>query len=242
MATTTSLITSVTNYVSKTGSNLSGRQALARWSVSQPSLGVFPALPDLVSACRQGTPAGQDRLLGALVSVADGDHLAQLTVIAALSRRLSATIAIWRRAGVSPADLDALQADLVTRLWEVVAMHAAAAAAGAPLPPHLGVELVGQALDELRVQRRRERRAGARNVYLDGCNGLAAPPGRTAAEALAEEIGSAVRAGRISAKAAAPVILTRVMGYSSAEAAKRLGVTPASVRALRSRAERQLVA
>jgi DNA-directed RNA polymerase specialized sigma24 family protein len=242
MATTTSLIASVTSYVSKTGSHLSGRQALARWSVSQPSLGAFPAVADLVSACRDGSPADQDRLLGALVSVAHGDHLAQLTVIAALSRRLSATVATWRRAGVSPADLDALQADLVTRLWEVLTTRAVAAAAAAPLTPHLGVELVGQALDELRVQRRRERRAGAHNVYLDGWSGLAAPPGRTAAEALAEEIGSAVRAGRISARAAAPVFLTRVMGYSSAEAAKRLGVTPASVRALRSRAERQLVA
>jgi DNA-directed RNA polymerase specialized sigma24 family protein len=38
------------------------------------------------------------------------------------------------------------------------------------------------------------------------------------------------------------VFLTRVAGYSPAEAAQRLGVTPAVVRALRSRAERQLVA
>ena len=242
MATTTSLIASVTSYVSKTGRHLSGRQALARWSASQPSLRAFPGLADLVAACRDARPSEQDRLVHALVCVAHGDHLAQLTVIAALSRRLSATVATWRRAGISLADVDALQADLVTRLWEVVARHAAAVKAGAPLPPHLGVELVGQALDELRVQRRRERRAGAHHVYLDHWNGRAAPSGRTAAEALAEEIGSAVRAGRISARAAAPVFLTRVVGYSSAEAAKRLGVTPASVRALRSRAERRLVA
>ena len=38
------------------------------------------------------------------------------------------------------------------------------------------------------------------------------------------------------------MFLTRVVGYSSAEAAKRLGVTPAVVRALRSRAEWLLVA
>jgi hypothetical protein len=242
MATTTSLIASVTSYVSTTGRHLSGRQALARWSASQPHLRTFPALADLVSACRDGRPADQDRLLGAVVSVADGDHLAQLTVIAGLSRRLSATVATWRRAGVSPVDLEALQADLVTRLWEVIGMHAVAATAGVPLPPHLGVELVGQALDELRVHRRRERRAGAREVCLDGRTGLVPAAGLTAAEALADEIGSAVRAGRISAKAAAPVFLTRVVGYSSAEAAKCLGVTPASVRAVRSRAERQLVA
>ena len=48
-----------------------------------------------------------------------GDHLAQLTMLAALSRRLSAAVATRRRAGVSPTDLDAHQADLVTRLWEV---------------------------------------------------------------------------------------------------------------------------
>jgi DNA-directed RNA polymerase specialized sigma24 family protein len=242
MATTTSLITSVTSYVSKTGMHLLGRQALARWSVSQPCLRDYPALADLVAACRDGRPSEQDRLVSALVCVAHGDHLAQLTVIAALSRRLSATVATWRRAGISPADLHALQADLVTRLWEVVARHAAAVRAGTPLPAHLGVELVGQALDELRVQRRRERRAGAHHVYLEHWNGLAAPSCRTAAEGLAEEIASAVRAGRITPRAAAPVFLTRVAGYSSAEAAKRLGVTPASVRAIRSRAERRLVA
>jgi DNA-directed RNA polymerase specialized sigma24 family protein len=64
-----------------------------------------------------------------------------------------------------------------------------------------------------------------------------APP----AEELARQIGAAVRAGHLSAPAARPVFLTRVAGYSTAEAAESLGHSPAVLRALRSRAERALV-
>jgi hypothetical protein len=242
MPPTTSLITCVTGYVATAGNHLSGRQALARWASSQPALRGFSTLADVVVACRDGAPAEQDRLLGALLGVAHDDQLAQLTVIAALCRKLSGAVSSWRRAGASAADLDALQADLVTRCWEVVVVTAAAMANGAAPPPRLALELVGQAWDAFRVPRRRERRAGAQQVGMERLGELATRPGRSAADALACEIGSAVRAGHISAKAAAPVFLTRVVGYSPAEAAHRLGVTPAVVRALRSRAERQLVA
>ena len=74
------------------------------------------------------------------------------------------------------------------------------------------------------------------------------PPGKaTQAQARrllipAAQIRDAVRAGRISARAAAPVFLTRVAGYSTAEAARALGRAPAVLRVQRSRAERALVA
>ena len=242
MAPTTSLVTSVAGYVAATGNHLAGRQALARWASSQPTLRRFSTLAEVVAACRDGTSEQQDRLLSALICVAHDDQLAQLTVIAALGRKLSGAVSSWRRSGASPADLEVLQADLVSRCWEVVAATAAAIADGAAPPPRLALELVGQAWDAFRVPRRRELRAAAHNVDLDRLGELATRPGRSAADALAREIGSAVRAGRISAKAATPVFLTRVVGYSSAEAAQRLGVTPAVVRALRSRAERLLVA
>ena len=242
MAPTTSLVTSVAGYVAATGNHLAGRQALARWASLQPALRDFSTLAEVVAACRDGAPEQQDRVLGALLRVSHGDQLAQLTVIAALGRKLGGAVSSWRRAGASPADLDVLQADLVSRCWEVVAATAALIADGEAPPPHLALELVGRAWDAFRVPRRRERRAAAHHVGLDRLGELATRPGRSAADALAREIGSAVRAGRISAKAAAPVFLTRVVGYSSAEAAKRLGVTPAVVRALRSRAERLLVA
>jgi DNA-directed RNA polymerase specialized sigma24 family protein len=81
-----------------------------------------------------------------------------------------------------------------------------------------------------------------RQVSLEVLAEVATDIGRPSSEVLAAEIGAAVRAGRITAKAAAPVFLTRVAGYSPTEAAQRLGLTPAAVRAVRSRAERRLVA
>ena len=150
MAPTTSLVTSVAGYVAATGNHLAGRQALARWASSQPALRDFSTLAEVVAACRDGAPEQQDRVLGALLRVAHDDQLAQLTVISALGRKLGAAVSSWRRSGASPADLELLQADLVTRCWEVVAATAAAIADGAAPPPRLALELVGQAWDAFR--------------------------------------------------------------------------------------------
>ncbi|MHB1534753.1 MAG: sigma factor-like helix-turn-helix DNA-binding protein, partial [Acidimicrobiales bacterium] len=65
---------------------------------------------------------------------------------------------------------------------------------------------------------------------------------RSAAELLAVEVARAVQEGRITAAAARPVFLTRVVGFPVAEAAERLGCSPGVIRALRSRAERRLAA
>ena len=242
MAQTHSLISAVSGYVNTTGKHLSGRQALARWAEAQPELRRFVLIGDLASKCRDAKPDDQDRLLLAVVSVADGDHLAQLTAVACLSRKLGAVVAGWRRAGASAPDLQVLEADLVSEAWSAVANAAACLAAGQPLPPRLGLVLVDKARHAVRASRRRELRSAGREVRLDNLDGFACAPERPASERLAAEIAAAVRAGRISAKAAAPVFLTRVAGFSPEEAAKRLGMSPAVLRATRSRAERRLVA
>jgi DNA-directed RNA polymerase specialized sigma24 family protein len=242
MPQTTSFISAVTAYVSTTGKRLPGHQALARWAKAQPDLGRFVLIGDLASKCRDGTPDEQDRLLLGLVSVAEGDHLAQLTAVACLSRKLGAVVAGWRRAGASATDLQGLEADLVSEAWSAVAHAAARLAAGEPPPPRLGLVLVDSSRHAVRGARRRQLRAAGRQVHLHDLDGFGCAPERLVNERLAVEIAAAVRAGRISAKAAAPVFLTRVAGFSPEEAGRRLGMSPAVLRATRSRAERRLVA
>jgi DNA-directed RNA polymerase specialized sigma24 family protein len=174
--------------------------------------------------------------------VAIGDALAQLAVIAALSRHLSSAVSAWRRAGASLDDLAVLQADSVTECWAAVVDFANRLAAGQPLPAKVALVLVDRARSAVRARRRRELRADARRSRLDELDELASSTEPTPAEELAHEIATAVRAGRISASAAAPVFLTRVVGYSTTETAFALGQQPNAVRAVRSRAERALVA
>jgi DNA-directed RNA polymerase specialized sigma24 family protein len=242
MAPTTSLISAVSGYVRATSTHLSGRQALARWGKTGPSLGQFRTLAELTSCCRDAVPAHQDSLLLALLAAANDDQLAQLTVLACLSRKLCAVVAGWRRAGASADDLRAMEADLVSEAWLAVARTAALLAGGGRPPARVGLVLVDQARHAVRAHRRRELRATGREVALEHFNGFGQEPERPPGEQLAAEIGAAVRAGRISARLAAPVLLTRVAGYSPEEAAKRLGMKASVLRALRSRAERRLVA
>jgi len=242
MAQTTSLISAVSAHVTTTGKHLSGRQALARWAKAQPELRRFLLIGDFASKCRDASPNDQDRLLLAVVSVADGDHLAQLTAVACLSRKLGAVVAGWRRAGASSTDLQGLEADLVSEAWSAVANAAARFAVGELMTARLGLVLVDNARHAVRNSRRRELRSAGREVHLDHLDGFGCAPEKPANERLAAEIAAAVRAGRISAKVAAPVYLTRVVGFSAEEAAKRLGMSPAVLRATRSRAERRLVA
>jgi DNA-directed RNA polymerase specialized sigma24 family protein len=242
MATSAPLISAVAGYVEATSRHLSGLGAFARWSESEPRLHLYRNLAEVVRACRGAPPAEQDALLGALLAVAGDDPLAQLAVIAALSRRLASAVSSWRRAGASHADLAALQADLVSECWVAVVALATALAAGQPLPPRVGLVLVDQAKAAVRAPRRRQLRAAGLHVSLDHLGDQCAEDRSGPAEELAREIGAAVRAGRISASAARPVFLTRVAGYSTAEAARALGHSPAVLRAARSRAERVLVA
>lgn len=243
MATSPSLIRTVTTYVDTTGSRLAGIQAFAHWASAEPCFAAYCSLPEAVRACRHGAPDVQDALLGALLRVGNDDSLAQLAAVAALSRRLAATLGAWRRGGAPPADIPALEADLVSECWVAVASLAAGLTAGVPLPPRLALVLVDRARAAVRGSRRRELRARLRQVGFDEyLPELASEDRAAAASELGRQIGAAVRAGRLSASAARTVFLIRVAGYSATEAASSLGRSAASVRSTVSRAERVLVA
>lgn len=220
-----------------------GRASAARWVTAEPELGPWATPGDMAEACRSATSSDRDRLLSALVRVAGGDQLAQLTVVAGMADRLSRVVGGWARAGVPRSELSVMEADLVAECWIVVARLAEHVAAGSALPDRLGAWLIDEAREPVRVPRRRELRAAARRAPMSDCNRLASPGDpRTAADRLAVELADAVRARRVSRSAIQPVFLTRVAGYPVADAARRLGCTPQVLRALRSRAERQLAA
>jgi hypothetical protein len=242
MPTSGSLVSAISSYVDQTGRRLAGIQSFTRWKAHDPALARFASVPEVVRACRDGSPEVQDQLLGALVAISAEDTLAALAVVAALSRRLAGALAVWRRGGASPPDLAVLEADLVSECWAAVRTLAAGVDAGEAVPTKVAFAIMDRARAAVRSPRLRELRAARRQVCLEGHIPFLAreyqPP---ASEELAKQIGTAVGAGHLSVAAARPVFLTRVAGYSTEAAGERLGQSPAVVRALRSRAERALV-
>jgi hypothetical protein len=242
MATSGSLISAVSSYVDQTGRRLAGHRSFASWSISDPATALFGSLPELVRACRDGSPEVQDNLLSALVAISVEEPLAALAIVAALSSRLGRVVAAWRRGGASPSDLAVLEADLVSECWAAVATLAAGVAGGEAVPPKLAFAIVDRARAAVRAPRLRELRSARRQVRLEAhMLSLVGDDKAPAVEELAKQIGAAVKAGHLSVSAARPVFLTRVAGYSTVAAGDQLGLNPAVVRALRSRAERALV-
>lgn len=135
-----------------------------------------------------------------------------------------------------------MAADLLTQCWATTAELAVEVAVGRLIPARVAWHVVDEAREAVRVPRRRERRRAVRQLAWEDQPAPSGPQARTVEEALAGEISDAVRTGRISRAAAAPVFLTRVAGFGVEEAAERLGCSPAVVRAVRSRAERRLSA
>jgi hypothetical protein len=242
MATSGSLISAVSSYVDQTGRRLAGIQSFTRWKAHDPALARFASVPELVRACRDGSPEVQDTLLGALVAISLEDPLAALAVVAALSRRLAGALSAWRRGGASATDLAVLEADLVSECWAAVKTLSAGVGDGEAVPPKVAFAIMDRARAAVRSPRLRELRAAGRQVCLEGhIPFLAREDEAPATEELAKQLGAAVSAGHLSVAAARPVFLTRVAGYSTEAAGKQLGQSPAVVRALRSRAERALV-
>ena len=241
MAHTTNPITALVETVEQLGQRRAGRAAVSRWGTSEPALVEWATAGEVASACRSTRFAAQDQLIESLLRVAAGDELAQLTVVAGLADRLRSIARRWARAGVPDGELQSMEADLVAECWAATSRLAGQVASGHPLPARLGLRLADAAVEAVRVPRRRDRRHAARTVPLThAAHGMARA--RTAADELALEVADAVRAGRLSLTAARPVFLTRVAGFDVADAAKRLGCTPGVVRAVRSRAERRMVA
>ena len=228
--------------VSDRGRTRAGRVRYWRWAAAEPVLSGWECLEQMVVAARAAQPGVQDVLVGALLEVGAGDGLAQLAVVAVLSRGLGSVVAGWSRAGVPPGQLEEMEADLVSGCWLAAADLAGRVAAGEPVPARVGLRLLDRARQPVRAERRRQLRTALRLVPLSSAGQVAAGQDRPVDVALAGEIAGAVRARRITAAEAAPVFLTRVAGFDVAETARRLGTTPGSVRAGRSRTERRLAA
>lgn len=240
MAITSDPITQLVDHVEARGRTSSGRLIAAGWGAAVPLLGGWMTAGDIAAFCRTADGPAQDRLIGAVLTVAAGQELAQLTVVAGLAGRLRSVVAGWVRAGVPSWELPGMAADLVSGCWKATAELAGNVSAGAPLPRKVSWYLVDEAREQVRVPRRRERRAAARQIPISSVSLTAVAEPRVA-DRLAVVISDAVRSGRIGRQAAIPVFLTRVAGFEVAETAARLGCSPAVVRAVRSRAERRLV-
>lgn len=221
-------------------STAAARRAVTGWARRPPGLGGYVTATEVAAACRAASGVDLDRMVAALVSVAAGDQLAQLTVVAALAGRLRSVAAGWARRGANRQDTADMAGDLVTACWEAVAELADRLAGGAAPPERMACHLVDRAREAVRVPRRRERRAAARRCGLADLTGTEADGAGLVADRLAVAIGDAVRHGRITRTAAVPVFLTRVAGFAVDEAALRLGCSPAVLRAARSRTERRL--
>jgi hypothetical protein len=195
----------------------------------------------VAGACRADGPATQDLIVGGLLRRFNGDKLAQLTLVAGLSAGLGSVLSGWARAAVVADELINMEAELVSECWSAAADLALGVADGQPVPDRVGLRLVDGAREAVRVPRRRHRRQSERQVSFDRAD----PPARAdrpGCEALAGEIAGAVRSGRLAPWEARPVFLTRVAGFDVAETAALLGCSPGTVRAVRSRAERRLIA
>jgi hypothetical protein len=228
--------------VEQVGRSVKGRQAAIRWAVRQEALGRFEDAADLAREIRQAPPADGDQLIAALLRVAASDELAQLVVVAGLAGRLGSVLAVWGRAGATYRELLDAEADLAAECWVSVADAASRMAAGNPAPSHPGQTIVDAARERVRVARRRLRRVAARHVPLATAGWIPAPDTTNPATALTSHLIGTVRAGYLTASAAGLVLATRVAGWTVTETAARLGTTPQSVRALRNRAERRLIA
>lgn len=130
----------------------------------------------------------------------------------------------------------------MTGCWEAAASASRAVAAGGSPPLGVGLALVDAAREAVRVPRRRYRRAAARQAPVAAAAGLVAVDRIPPAVELTRHLVAAAEAGHLRVPDASLISSTRVAGWTVAETARCLGTTPESVRALRSRAERRLIA
>lgn len=223
------------------GRTRSGRRSYTRWAAAEPLLSAWSSAGDLVTAGRAAPPGEQDRIIGCLLRQPPADELAQITLLAVLSRALGSVITAWGRAGADSRELRDLEADLVSGCWLAANELGCRIAAGDAVPPRVALLLRDRARQSVRTPRRRQLRTAQRQESLSAACAAVAPD-RPACERLAGEIADAVRGQLLTAAEAAPVFLTRVVGYDVVETARRLGTTPATVRASRSRSERRLSA
>jgi hypothetical protein len=249
--TNASLITTITSHVRTVGASPVAARAATRWATRCPALAGFAHPGAVAAAGVSAGPAGQDRLLRSLLRVGGRDEWAELTVLAILGPRVTWVVSRWAAAGVPAGDLADVEADLVTETLTVIR-----GLMGDPGPPPLrpGLLIVDRAWLAVRDRRRVTTRRHTHHDPPDtsgtprpdrgdqgdrGDRGDHGDP-RTGADLLAAAISDARTAGTVGAGPARALFLTRGLGLTTIEAAVELGTGPGSVRALRSRAARQI--
>ena len=250
-----SAITVLVDHVASAGARPPAVAAGTAWRDGDRRFEVWGASPAAVAeTARTATRAEREVIVAALLRHAStGDEWAQLTVVAALAPRLSWIVACWARHPDARRDLDDMEAELLAECW-------AATTDPGRLPPgpRPGLAIVDRAWGRVRDRRTRNRRTEALLEPLhpdttprtargttprttrDTAGGVAATV--PALEVLAGEVNQAVTSGILSLRSARALYLTRVSGLSTADAAAVMGIDPATVRALRSRAARRLTA
>jgi hypothetical protein len=241
MAYTDKPIAAVRAEVESRSRSRAGRSSYRHCTDTEPSLGCWPDAHVLAAEVARRAPTDQDRVLAILLPLVEEDQLAQLTVLAVLSRALGSIVSEWAAGGVAGADLLEMEAELVAGCWEATLTLARRHRAGSPLPPRPGLWLTDRARDSVRVPRRRQGRAARRHVPLEELADVAVGMERPTAQALAGEIHRAIRSGRLTGREASPVFLTRVAGLAVSEAAAWLGCSDAVLRTKRARAEKRLI-
>jgi hypothetical protein len=178
--------------------------------------------------------------LQALLRVGAGDGWVELTVLAMVAPRLGWVVSRWAAAGVPSWDLADLEADLVA---ECLALIRSVMRGPGPVPDRPGLVLVDRAWTVVRDRRVTARRRASRTVAITGSHDRGwAGDRRTGVDLLAAAITDARTAGAVGAGPGRVLFLTRAVGLTTTEAAAQVGTDPGSVRALRSRATRQLTA
>ncbi|MGH9078367.1 MAG: hypothetical protein ACRDY0_13125 [Acidimicrobiales bacterium] len=167
-------------------------------------------------------PALTEALLAPLAARRD-DEVATVTVLAALAARLAGIVGRYRRAGLSVDDLATVEADLVAETVAALAAFGTGDSVGG---------LVSTAWGRARTLRRRDRRRAEHPPML-------APPGAGGDPLAGVTLGAAVRAARVPASGRSALWLA-AMGVPTEAVAAAAGVTPAAIRARRSRAARRL--
>jgi hypothetical protein len=230
-------VCAVVDHVASAGVGRRARRAAVRWASAEPALARFGSPAEVAAACRAARGGDQDRLLVALLRVAEGDEWAQLTVLAGVAGRLGWVVAGWARAGLPPWELADAEAELVARCWAAIA-----ACGQGPPPCRPGLVLVDAAWEQVRAGRQRQRRYGARCCPMPTDLPAVTDAGLPVLDRLAVRVTEAVLDDRLSLRQARAVYLTRVAGLSTLEAGELLGCGPGVLRVMRSRAERRLAA
>jgi hypothetical protein len=178
---------------------------------------------------RRGNPARSDRILAALVGHAATDDFAARTVLQCLLPGLK-VLAVDNRNLEEPDELDAI---VVAAAWERIRTYPQSRR-----PHHIASNILLDSRQAVARSRRLRRPLASPG---DAAN-VASSCSTDAREQITALVAHTHRAGVLSTGDARLIVETRVLGFNIADIARHTGMTPASVRQRRARAEARLVA